>query len=59
MVSFYQRFIKNYSTLVAPIIESLKRDMFKRNEEAQKSFEFIKNKMTQAHSYLTLMFCLK
>ncbi|XP_060177884.1 uncharacterized protein LOC132607823 [Lycium barbarum] len=48
MVSFYRRFIKDFGTLVAPIAECLKGGIFKWNEDAQKSFELIKNKMTQA-----------
>ncbi|XP_019236740.1 PREDICTED: uncharacterized protein LOC109216976 [Nicotiana attenuata] len=48
MVSFYRRFIKNFSTLVAPIIECLKEVMFKWNEEAQKRIELVKKEMTQA-----------
>ncbi|XP_019240770.1 PREDICTED: uncharacterized protein LOC109220754 [Nicotiana attenuata] len=36
------------STLVAPIIECLKGGMFKWNEDAQKGFELLNKKMTQA-----------
>ncbi|XP_019266818.1 PREDICTED: uncharacterized protein LOC109244216 [Nicotiana attenuata] len=48
MVSFYQHFIKNVSSLVAPIIECLKGNPFKWTDAAQKSFELIMTRMTQA-----------
>ena len=45
MVSFYRRFIKYFSTLVASIIECMKGGVFKWEREAQESFEVIKRKM--------------
>ena len=48
MVSFYRRFIKHFSTLVAPIIESVKGGVFKLTKETQERFEAIKRKMTIA-----------
>ena len=53
MVSFYRRFIKHFSTLVAPITECMKVRVFKWTQEAKESFESIKRKMTIA-SVLTL-----
>lgn len=48
MVSFYRRFIKGFSTLVAPITECLKGGKFSWNDLAQGSFEEIKKKLTEA-----------
>jgi len=48
LVSFYRHFIKNFSFLVAPITECLKRNSFKWTDAAQKSFELIKTKMAQS-----------
>ena len=46
MVSFYRRFIKHFSTLVALINEWMKEGVFKWIREAQESFEAIKRMMT-------------
>nr|GEV91233.1 reverse transcriptase domain-containing protein [Tanacetum cinerariifolium] len=48
LASFYRRFIRNFSTLVSPITECLKRDNFIWTKEAQASFEWIKARMTEA-----------
>jgi hypothetical protein len=44
--SFYQRFMKNFNSIVAPLIECLKKEVsFRWSENARKSFELIKDKL--------------
>ena len=49
LTSFYQRFVKDCSTLVTPLTKVIKIDVgFKWGEAQEKAFQIIKQKLTNA-----------
>ncbi|PKU62169.1 RNA-directed DNA polymerase [Dendrobium catenatum] len=48
LASFYRRFIKNFSSVAAPMTELLKADRFVWSPEAQQSFEALKLQLSSA-----------
>lgn len=48
LASFYRRFIRNFSSIVAPVTELLKRSKFSWTTDAQKAFDELKRLVTQA-----------
>ena len=52
VVSFYRRFVKNFSSLMKPMTEVLKGKKFKRIDQAQTTFKSTKEKLTSEHKFL-------
>jgi len=51
LASFFRRFVKDFSTIVAPLNTMVKKDVvFKWGQEQEKDFETLKDKLTKAPS---------
>ena len=48
LISFYMRFIRGFSSIMALVTECIKGDKFKWTSVAEESFELIKKKVTEA-----------
>ena len=48
LATFYHRFIKDFSTIVAPMTDCLRKGTFTWTEAAARAFQGIKDKMTKA-----------
>ena len=51
IASFYRKFIKNFSQICAPIIDTFRasRQPFKWKEAANRNFKLLKKKITEKH----------
>ena len=49
LASFYRKFIRNFSKINAPIIETINKDkqLFKWTTKAERNFQFLKQKITE------------
>ena len=52
LASFYRRFVKNFSSLVTPLNELVKKNVvFKWTDMHGKTFNLLKDKLTNAHLF--------
>jgi len=56
LASFYRRFVKNFSSIVAPMNEVIKGRTFDLNEVAQSAFEEVKRRLISAPVLALLSF---
>ena len=59
LTSFYRRFVKDFNSIIAPLIEVIKKNIgFKWGDKQEKTFQLIKEKLTHA-PLLTLPYFTK
>lgn len=59
LASFYRKFIRNFSGVSAPMIDTIKggrKCQFSWNDEANKSFEYLKTKIVEQPILISLIF---